>query len=234
LAEWLKLGVVQKLDSLYNSPVFCVPKKVGNGYRIVQDFRELNQKLFMDKYTMKDIHKCIGDIGRSESTIFSTRDLTSGFWQMPLHLEAVPKTAFTLPGLGQYEWLTSPMGLLGCPASCQRLIEKLMDGIDNVIVYIDNLLIHSRTHEHHLQILDKVMTRLSENNMKINVAQCFFVSTEVSYLGFRLTPQGIKPGKNKLKAVEKAKIPASKEEIKSFVTLCKFFRTHIKDFARIC
>jgi hypothetical protein len=66
---------------------------------------------------------------------------------MPLHSESVPKIAFTLPGLGQYEWLTSTMGLLGCPASFQRLMEKLMDGIDNVIVYIDNLLTHSKTHE---------------------------------------------------------------------------------------
>jgi hypothetical protein len=139
--------------------VFCVPKKGGNGYIIVQDLRELNQKSLMDKYTMKDIHKCIGDIGRSESAIFSTLDLTSGFWQMPLHSDSVPKTAFTLPGLGQYEWLTLPMGVLGCPASFQRLMEKLMDVIDNVIVYIDDLLIHSKTNEHHLQILDIVMRR---------------------------------------------------------------------------
>jgi hypothetical protein len=180
LAEWLKLGVVQKSDSLYNSPVFSVPKKGGSRYRIVQDFRELNQKSLMDKYTMKDIHECIGDIGRSESTIFSTLDLTSGFWQMPLHSDCVPKTVFTFPGLRQYEWLTSPMRLLGCPASFQRLMEKLKDGIDNVIVYIDDLLIHSKTHEHHLQILDVVMSRLAENNMKINVTKCFFGNTEVN------------------------------------------------------
>jgi hypothetical protein len=183
---------------------------------------------------MKNIHECIGDIGRAESTIFSTLDLTSGFWQMPLHSESVPKTAFTLPGLGQYEWLMSPMGLLGCQASFQRLMEKLIDRIGNIIVYIDDLLIHSQTHEQHLINLDIVMTRLSENNIKINVSMCFFVSTEVSYIGFRLTPQAIKPGKEKLKAVEKAKIPATKEEIKSFVGLCNFFRTHIKDFVRIC
>ncbi len=109
LTEWLKLGVVQKSDALYNSPVFCVPKKGGNGYIIAQDFRELNHKSLMDKYTMKDIHECIGDIGRSESTIFSTLDLTSGFWQMPLQSDSVPKTAFTLPGLGHYEWLTTRM-----------------------------------------------------------------------------------------------------------------------------
>ena len=69
----------------------------------------------MDKYTMKDIHECLGDIGKSESTILSTIDLTSGFWQMLLHKDSIPKMAFTLPGLGQYEWLTFPMGLIGYP-----------------------------------------------------------------------------------------------------------------------
>jgi hypothetical protein len=92
LADWLKLEVVQKSDSLYNSPVFCVPKKGGIGYCIVEDFRELNQKSLMDTYTMKDIQECIrggGGIGRAESTIFTTLDLTSCFWQMPLHATGV-------------------------------------------------------------------------------------------------------------------------------------------------
>jgi hypothetical protein len=72
------------------------------------------------------------------------------------------------------------------------------------------------------------MNRLAENNMKINVAKCFFGNTEVNYLGFRLTPQGIKPGKDKLKAVERAKIPATKEEIISFVGLCNFSECILK------
>ena len=124
---------------------------------------------------MKDIHECIGDIGKAESTIFSTIDLTSGFWQMPLHPESVPKTAFTLPGLGQFEWLMSPMGLIGCPASFQRLMEKVMAGIDNVLVYIDDLLLHSRTHPEHLVTLYQTLTRLEEHNLKINIAKCFFL-----------------------------------------------------------
>ena len=116
---------------------------------------------------------------------FSTIDLTSGFWQMPLHKDSIPKTGFTLPGLGQYEWLTSPMGLIGCVASFQRLMEKIMDKLANVIVYIDDLLIHSKSHENHLVTLDEVLQRLTDNNMKINLVKCHFGnSTEVSYLGF--------------------------------------------------
>ena len=84
VTDWLKLGIVSRTNSLYNSPVFCVPKKDGS-LRIVQDFRQLNLNSKIDKYSMKEIHECIGDIGRAGSTIFSTLDMTAGFWQMPLH-----------------------------------------------------------------------------------------------------------------------------------------------------
>jgi hypothetical protein len=80
LDEWLKLGFVNRSNSLYNSPIFCVPKKQGQGLPIVQDFRELNQNSHIDKYSMKEITECIGDIGRANSTIFTMLDLTSGFW----------------------------------------------------------------------------------------------------------------------------------------------------------
>jgi hypothetical protein len=231
LEEWLKLGVVRRSDSLYNSPIFCVPKKQGQGLRIVQDFRELNQNSHIDKYSMKEITECISDIGRANSRIFSTLDLTSGFWQMKLDEKSQPLTAFTIPGKGQFHWVTSPMGLLGCPASFQRLMEGVLRNLQNVIVYIDDLLIHSDNHERHLQILEKVLERLQQNQLKINLEKCIFGNKEVSYLGFTLTPEGIKPGKNKLKAIETAKAPADAKTIRSFVGLCNFFRTHIKNFA---
>jgi hypothetical protein len=71
---------------------------------------------------MKKINECIGDIGRADSSIFSMLDLTSGFWQMKQEEESQPLTAFTIPGQGQFHWITSPMGLLGCPASFHRLM----------------------------------------------------------------------------------------------------------------
>ncbi len=233
LEEWLKLGVVKRANSLYNSPIFCVPKKQGQGLRVVQDFRELNNHSHIDKYSMKEITECIGDIGRANSTIFSTLDLTSGFWQMQLDEKSQHLTAFTIPGKGQYHWITSPMGLLGCPASFQRLMEGVMRNISNVIVYIDDLLVHTKTHEEHLKVLEQVLERLHSHNLKINLDKCFFGNKEVSYLGFTLTPAGIKPGKNKLKAIKNAKPPTDVKTIRSFVGLCNFFRTHIKNFAII-
>ncbi len=154
--KWLKLGVIQPAHSRYNSPIFAVMKKDG-GARLVQDFRALNNQSYTDKYSMKDVSECIGKIGRSGSNIFSTIDLTASFWQMILHPRARPNTAFTVPSMGQFQWVTSPMGLLGCPASFQHLMETVVNGLANVIVYIDDLLVHSATHPEHIIALDQVL-----------------------------------------------------------------------------
>jgi len=210
--EWLKLGVIQRARSRYKSPIFAFMKKDGS-VRLVQDFRALNNESYTHKYSMKDISKCIGEIGRSGSTIFTTIDLTAGFWQMILHPRAWPYTAFTVPGMGQFQWVTSPMGLLGCPASFQQLMETIVNGISNVIVYINDLLVHSATHEEHLAMLGQVLKCLVQHKIKINLQKCIFGSKEVSYLGFHLTEEGIKPGTVKLKAVKNAPLPSNVHEV---------------------
>jgi Reverse transcriptase (RNA-dependent DNA polymerase) len=183
---------------------------------------------------MKEITKCIDDIGRANSTIFTTLDLTSGFWQMQSDENSQKLMAFTIPGKGQFHWITSPRSpILGCPASFQRLMEGVLRDILNVLVYIDDLLVHTDMHEKHLQVLDQVLARLHKNHLKINLEKCVFGNKEVSYLGFTLTPEGIKLGKNKQKAIKDARPPTDIKTIQSFVGLCNFFRTHIKDFALI-
>jgi hypothetical protein len=112
-------------------------------------------------------------------------------------------------------------------------MEGVMRNISSVIVYINDLLVHTTTHEEHLKILEQVLERLHAHNLKINLDKCCFGNKEVSYLGFTLTPAGIKPGKNKVKAIKNAKPPTDVKTIRSFVGLCNFFRTHIKIFARI-
>jgi hypothetical protein len=90
--------------------------------------------------------------------IFTTLNLTSGFWQMALDPKSRPYTAFTVPGMGQFEWKVVSMGLASAPSAFQQLMEQVVKGISNVVVYIDYLIIHSKTHEYHLRTLDTVFT----------------------------------------------------------------------------
>jgi hypothetical protein len=145
-------------------PCFLMEKK-DRTKRVVQDFRSLNSNTYVDKYSMKDVQECISEIGRAGSTIFTTLDLTSGFWQMALDPKSRPYTAFTVPGMGQFEWKVVSMGLASAPAAFQRLVELVVKGIANVVVYIDDLIINTQTHEEHLRVLDAVFTQLAAHNL---------------------------------------------------------------------
>ena len=142
------MGVVKPSNSPYNSPIFVVPKKDGSP-RYVLDFRKLNSNSQTDKYSMKTVEECIGDIGRSGSTIFSTLDLSSGFWQLPLEKNSQKFTAFIVHNMGQFEWTRTSQGLHSAPGQYQRLMELTVKGLHNVIVYIDDLLVHDSEHVSH-------------------------------------------------------------------------------------
>jgi hypothetical protein len=135
--------------------------------------------------------------------------------------------------MGQFEWKVVSMGLASAPSAFQRLVEQVGKGIDNVVVYIDDLIIHSRTHEDHLKTLDAVFTRLASHDLRVNLKKCIFGSSETSYLGFRLSKEGIFPGADKLKAVKEALPPENVKQIRQFLGLCNFFQGHIQNFAQI-
>jgi hypothetical protein len=112
-------------------------------------------------------------------------------------------------------------------------METVLRNINNVLVYSDCVLLHTVTHEEHLKVLEKVFKHLHQNHPKVNLEKCVFGNCEVSYLGFMLTPEGIKPGRHKLQAIRDAQPPTNIKMVRSFVRLCNFFRTHNKDFAII-
>jgi hypothetical protein len=113
---WMNSSMGSLRVDLYNSPIFYLPKTQGQGLRIVQDFRELHQNSHCDKYS-NEIMECISNISQANSTIFTMLDLTSGFRQRQLDKDSQKLIAFTIPGKGQFHWITSPMGLLG--RACQ-------------------------------------------------------------------------------------------------------------------
>jgi hypothetical protein len=180
---------------------------------------------------MKTVEECIGDIGRSGSTIFSTLDLSSGFWQLPLEKNS---QKFTVHNMGQFEWTRTSQGLHSAPGQYQCLMELTVKGLHIVIVYIIyDLLVHDSEHVSHRKSLQSLIDRLRKANLKLNLTKCNFGSTNVTYLGFRLTPEGILPGSDKLAAVKNATPPKNVHQIRQFLGLANFFRTHIRNFALI-
>jgi hypothetical protein len=138
---------------------------------------------------------------------------------MMLSPECRKYTSFTIPGVSQFEWIALPMGLLGAPRSFQRLMEIVIHNLSNILAYIDDLLVHTKDHGKHLEILDELFTRLRKHGLKINLLKSFFSATEVSYLGFKLTPDRIKPRAGKLKAVVAAKPPNNITKVRAFLGL---------------
>ena len=153
--EMQRIGCIQVSWSPYNAPIFCVKKPHGQGLRIVQDFRAINEHSLQDKYIIREIQECIDTIGLRNSTVFTTLDLTSGFWQQLLHPSSRPYTAFTVPGRGRYEWVSMPMGLHGAPSSFARLMDHVMEGLPGILTYIDDVLAHSPDYQTHLVDLEQ-------------------------------------------------------------------------------
>jgi len=233
IKEWLNIGIIQRSRSLYNSPIFLVPKKDGT-LRAVCDYRRTNEHSLPDLYSQRDVIECINEIGQSHSTIFSTFDLTSGFWQLPLHPDSRKYTAFTVPSMNQqFQWTVSAMGLQSSPSCFQRCLEAACQGLKNLLIYIDDVIVHSKTHSDHRANLEEFFKRMAACNMKLNLKKSCIGAKEVVYLGFRLTPEGILPGKDKLKAVELFPPPTTVKQIKQFLGLCNFFRQHIRNFSLI-
>ena len=115
IPELLKMGVIRESSSPYNAPIFVVKKKADDNakltqkFQLVNDLRALNNEVFEDKYSIREVSQCIADIGKRGSKIFTAIDLVSCFWQLPLHETSMPLTAFTVPGKGHFEFTRAPI-----------------------------------------------------------------------------------------------------------------------------
>ncbi|XP_068213861.1 uncharacterized protein [Palaemon carinicauda] len=152
----LSLGLIEESESPWASPVVLVPKE-GGGDRLCIDFRKLNAVTKPESYPLPRIEDCLESLG--ESPYLSKIDLENGYWQVPLAEESWPLTAFiTRDGL--YQCRVMPFGLRNAPSCFQRLKNKVLVGISNCVVYLDDIVIFSKTWEEHLQTLGKVLRAL--------------------------------------------------------------------------
>ncbi|RUM30633.1 MAG: hypothetical protein DSY32_02035 [Aquifex sp.] len=226
----LEQGVIQHSRSPWNSPLFLVPKKDGS-YRPVMDFRKVNEVTEDDRYPLPLLKDLLMSLGHGNN-IFSSLDLLSGYWQVPMAPKSREVTAFSTPS-GHYEFLRMAFGLKSAPITFQRMINTLFSDMlgQHVYAYLDDVIICSKNPESHFSTLEDVLLKLKGAGLKAKLTKCEFLKAKITFLGHTVDRDGIHTMDDKIKAIKNFPQPRSVDNIRSFIGLCGYYRSFIKDFA---
>lgn len=228
--ELLDVGIVRESTSPFSSPILLVKKKDGKP-RLCVDYRKLNNATVKDKFPLPRIDDQIDRL--HGAVYYSTLDLVSGYHQIPLEEKSKQYTAFVTPD-GHFEYNKMPFGLCNAPSVFQRMMNNLLAPFDDfATVYLDDILIYSRTPEENLAKLERLLQALSEEGLTLNPDKCSFLCTSVNYLGYEISGQGVQPGKIKSKAIENFPQPKDIRTVRQFLGLTGFFRHFVKNYALI-
>lgn len=232
LDEWLKCGVVEPSKSPWRASILLVRKK-SKDYRWVVDFRRLNKVSKKDAYPMPRVNDILDSL--RDAKYLSSIDLKSAYFQIPLDQESKEKTAFVIPGRGLFQFTRMPQGLNTSAATWQRFIDKVLgeDLRQNVFVYLDDIIIAARTFEHHMEILEKVFTRLMEAGLTVNFEKCDFCRPELKYLGYVINEDGLMVNPEKVSAITEFPRPNNPAAVRRFVGLASWYRRFVPNFSTI-
>lgn len=189
LDKMLAAGQIEPSNSPSSAPIVLVRKKQGT-YRLCIDYRQLNEHYIKDAYPLPQINHINKLRG---ARYISTLDLRQGYWQIPLADDSRQYTAFIAPGRGLFQFKVMPFGHHSAPATFQRIMDTIIgpEFSDFAVVYLDDIIIISRTFDKHLTHLRTVFTRLQEANLQLNPDKCEFCRTELKYLGHVIRQAGI-------------------------------------------
>jgi flagellar biosynthesis GTPase FlhF len=229
LADMEKKGFIRPSISPWSSPVLFVRKGDGS-LRLCVDYRALNAVTVKNKYPLPLIQEFFDRL--SGAKIFSKLDLQSGFNQIRMRPEDVEKTAFGTR-YGHYEYLVMPFGLTNAPATFQGMMnEVLQGGIDNFcLVFIDDILIFSRTVKEHKQHLRWVLERLAQFKLKAKMSKCSFGQPELVFLGHIVSADGIKVDPAKTQGIRDMAPPTNVQEVRRFLGSTGYYRKFIKNYS---
>lgn len=238
IQKMLDQGIIRPSSSAWSAPIWIVPKKADASgkikWRLVVDFRKLNEKTIEDRYPIPNITDILDKLGRCQ--YFTTLDLASGFYQVEMDESDIHKTGFSVAdGNGHFEFTRMPMGLKNSPSTFQRVMDNVLRGLQHEIcvVYQDDILVFSTSLQEHVTSLRKIFDRLRESNFKLQLDKSEFMKRETPYLGHIITPDGVKPNPEKISAILKYPIPRTTKQIKSFLGLIGYYRRFIPNFARV-
>jgi hypothetical protein len=231
LQDLLEKGLIRPSSSPWGCPTIFVKKK-DQTLQMCVDYRPLNEVTIKNKYPLPQIDILFDQL--TGARVFSKNDLGSGYHQICIRPEDIPKTALTMR-YGLLEYLVMSFGLTNAPAHFTYLMNSVfMPELDKfVVVFIDDILIYSKNKEEHTQHLRIVLTRLREHQLYAKFSKCAFWLEEIQFLGHVLSAKGIAVDPSKVKDILEWKPPTTVHEVRSFLGLAGYYRRFIPDFSKL-
>ena len=198
----------------------------------VCDFRGLNDVTQKDTYPLPHIRDVLDKMHGAKD--WSTLDVASAYWSMPLNERDKEKTAFSMPH-GKFEFNVTPFGLCNAGASYQRLMDITLSSLSSsrILAYMDDIVVFSRSFPEHLYDLTEIVQRLQTSNISLKLSKCLFASSKVDFLGYELSRNGIQPQARLTDAIRTYQRPSTKKELKGFLGLAGFYRAFVPNFSVI-
>ena len=227
--EMLEAGIIVPSESEWSSPVVLVKKKDAT-IRFCVDFRKLNKVTEKEHWPLPLIQDAFDSL--SGSKYFTSLDLFSGYWQIPMAKDMMHKTAF-VSHMGVYEYKVLPFGLTNAPSKFQKCMDSVLRKLSwkTCCVYLDDIVVFAPDFDTHMKRLDEVINCLAGAHLKLNPKKCFFASQQLDYLGHIITPEGIKCDPRKVEKIMNWPVPKNLKELRSFLGLAGYYRSFIDKFS---
>lgn len=237
LNEMEEIEIIRKSSSEYASPVVLVWKKSGE-LRLCTDFCWLIKRTVKDAHPLPHQADCLAALGGN--SLFSTMDLTSGFYNVPLHEDDCKYSAFTTP-MGLYEYCRLPQGLCNSPGSFMRMITIFGDqNFLSLLCYLDDILVFAHDEQSALERLEMVFSRLRGHNLKLSPKKCHFLRREVRFLGHIVIEHGVSTDPDKVAVVSKLSkvdlmeadgVTPSEKRIRSCLGMLNYYQHFIPNYS---
>ncbi|XP_056128977.1 uncharacterized protein K02A2.6-like, partial [Lampris incognitus] len=214
-------GVISTINySEWAAPIVCVPKK-DDSVRICGDYKvTINPWLNVEQYPLPKTQDLFAKLAGGQQ--FTKLDFSQAYQQVLL--EDNSRHYLTISThRGLYHSNRLPYGVVSAPAIFQKIMDQVLQGMEGVICYLDDILITGKDTERHLTNLEEVLSRLETYNLRVKREKCAFMQNNVSYLGHVIDARGIRPMKEKTDAIQRAPVPKNVTELRSFLALLNYY-----------
>ena len=231
IQEFLHAGLISESHSPYAAPAFLVKKKDGS-FRLVVDYKKLNAITIKDSSPLPNMEDMLRKLGPGYQ-YFSKLDLKSGFYQIPIKEEDREKTAF-ITSFGLFQFNVLPMGFKNSPPTFQKVMSDTLKSCRSFsLVYLDDIIVYSKSYDEHLDHLKQIFTALSDSNFALNPLKCELLVQQIDYLGHTINKDSLKPMIQKIEAILNMKDPRTLSAANKFIGALSWYRKFIPGFASV-